>query len=421
MAGEMWAEKYRPHTVSEVVGNEEAKAALLSWLRRWKPGSKAALLYGPAGTGKTSVVHALVEEFRYRLVEMNASDARTEEAVMRLAAPSVTEDSLDRILYGYRGNLLFLDEVDGVFGREDRGGVGAIAKIISEARSPVILAANDVQDQRLRPVVRACQTIRFYRVRVPVMIAFLKRVCRLEGVEADEDALRAIATKSEGDMRSAINDLQTLVRGRTRLMASDAKQLGFRDRQTGVSDTLDAIFTAGTIRDALRAERNSQLDPETLVQAVHDNLPVRFSDPSRLADAYDAVSRADVFFGRIRRTQDWGLLPYAMESLMRGVVSPPGEEGVKLSYRFPPWKWIVLSRTRAVRALRDGVCRRIGERCHVSRRVAGSEYLPYLRIIFQSNTRAASELASWLRLEEDEVQFLSGEKVGKVDRKDGDS
>jgi replication factor C large subunit len=252
-------------------------------------------------------------------------------------------------------------------------------------------------------------------------MAFLKRICGLEGVEADEDALRTIAVKSEGDMRSAINDLQTLIRGRAKLKASDAKQLGFRDRQTGASDTLEAIFTARTIREALRAERDSQLDPETLVQAVHDNLPVRFTDSLRLAEAYDAVSRADVFFGRIRHTQDWGLLPYAMENLMRGVVSPPGEEGVKLSYRFPPWKWIVLSRTRAIRALRDDVCRRIGEKCHVSRRVAGSEHLPYLRIIFQSNIRAASEIASWLRLEEEEIRFLSGEKVGKVDRKGGGS
>ena len=45
----MWVEKYRPQTLDEVIGNEEAKAMLISWLKNWKPGSKPALLYGPPG------------------------------------------------------------------------------------------------------------------------------------------------------------------------------------------------------------------------------------------------------------------------------------------------------------------------------------------------------------------------------------
>jgi len=420
MEREMWAEKCRPHTVAEVIGNDEAKIALFTWLRKWRPKSKAALLHGPAGTGKTSLVHAIAEEFRYQLIEMNASDIRTEEALTRLAEPTVREDSLDRILYGARGNLLFLDEIDGIFGREDRGGVRTITKIISEAQSPVILAANDIQDQRLRSIVRACQSIRFYRVRIPIMMMSLRRICRLEGVDADEEALRAIAAKSDGDIRSAINDLQMLVQDEKRLKASDIEQLTSRDRQIGVSDTLNAIFSAETMSEAWRAEHNSQLDPETLLQAVHDNLPLRFTDPTRLAKAYDAVSKADVFFGRIRRTQNWGLLPYAMENMMRGLIFPAERRASRLNYRFPPWKWIILSRTKAVRALREEICRKIGVRCHVSRRAAGNEYIPYLRTIFQSDSQAAAEIASWLQLEENEVHFLSGDSTSKMESDDED-
>ena len=57
------------------------------------------------------------------------------------------------------GNLLFLDEVDGIAGNEDRGGVSAIIKIVEESLVPVIMAANDPDIEKLRPLkesVLAC-------------------------------------------------------------------------------------------------------------------------------------------------------------------------------------------------------------------------------------------------------------------------
>ena len=52
----LWVEKYRPKSVSEIVGNEEAKTTFINWLEKGKKRKKkAVLLYGPAGVGKTAL------------------------------------------------------------------------------------------------------------------------------------------------------------------------------------------------------------------------------------------------------------------------------------------------------------------------------------------------------------------------------
>lgn len=79
-----WTEKYRPRRILDVAGNEEAKKKYVAWINSWvrgKPTKKAALLYGPPGCGKTSIVFATAQEFNWELIELNASDVRSREAI----------------------------------------------------------------------------------------------------------------------------------------------------------------------------------------------------------------------------------------------------------------------------------------------------------------------------------------------------
>jgi DNA polymerase III delta prime subunit len=83
-----WTVKHKPQTLSEIVGNEEAIRKLTSWINSWSkavPKKRAAFLYGPPGIGKTVAVEALANDLKMELVEKNASDHRTAEAVQRFA------------------------------------------------------------------------------------------------------------------------------------------------------------------------------------------------------------------------------------------------------------------------------------------------------------------------------------------------
>jgi len=406
----MWVEKHRPQTPEEVVGNEEAKLKFLSWLKKWKPGGKAALLHGPPGVGKTALVHAAAKAAAYDLIEMNASDARTAEKIMRTAGHAASESSIFQFFSDSKGVLILLDEVDGIYGREDQGGLGAILKLLEESKVPVALTANDISDMRLRELKNACLTIRFQKVRPPVMVAWLEEICRREGLEAEEEALKLIAARSRGDVRSAVNDLQALAEKTRSLRAVDVEKLTARDRQLSVQEVLGEIFLTNNPLYAKRAQAEAEVDRDLLHLSVHENLPYQFTDPEDLAAGYDALSRADVFFGRVKRTQNWGLLSYALEQMSMGVAAARRGKYTPAGYRFPPSRILILGRTKAQRELIKEISAKIGVKCHVSRRRAAADFLPYLRVMFQhSKEAAAAQLASWLGLDEAAVAYLKGE------------
>src|ERR671922_1444473 len=129
----MWSEIYRPMTVQQMVGNEDARLAAVKWLSGWINGTRPLLLIGPSGTGKTTLVHALSRQFNYDLIELNASDNRNKIDLETQIMPMFYNASV----FG-REMLLFLDEVDGLSGREDTGGIDFLITIIKEATIPVI-------------------------------------------------------------------------------------------------------------------------------------------------------------------------------------------------------------------------------------------------------------------------------------------
>src|SRR5690349_19599181 len=134
----MWSEVHRPQRVEQMVGNEDARLAVVKWLSGWVNGTKPLLLVGPPGVGKTTIVHALARQFDYDLVEMNASDVRNRDSIEARIKPVFANTGL----FGRR-ILLFLDEVDGISGREDSGGLDALVDLIKEPTVPVIMAANE--------------------------------------------------------------------------------------------------------------------------------------------------------------------------------------------------------------------------------------------------------------------------------------
>jgi replication factor C large subunit len=403
----LWVEKYRPKKIAEVVGNEEAKATFVEWLKNKRHTKKAVLLYGPPGVGKTALVNAASNEFGFRIIEMNASDTRTEKAINKVAGPATSFVALDKFSTESKGNLLFLDEVDGIAGNEDRGGVSAIVKIVAESRVPVIMAANDPDLEKLRPLKKVCTLIRFQQVRIPLIIAMLRRICMMEHVEAEFEALERIAQNSRGDVRSAINDLQSLAEEKHVLTLQDTMMLSSRNRDISMYETLKGFFSAKSLQEASTLLSRSSVDYDDLLLSVSDNLPLRYTDSGELAEAYDLVSKADVFRGRIG-TENWHLLKYFFNCLAQAAAVAP-QSCKSFEFISPPIRIITLFWTKGKRTALATICAKIGARCHVSRETAKHDFVPFVKIMLEK--QKSNPISSWLKLELEEVDYLV--KMGK--------
>jgi replication factor C large subunit len=404
-----WTQKYKPRTVSEILGNTEAIQKLAEWVGSWDkrvPKKKAAFLYGPPGVGKTVCVEALASDLQMELVEKNASDYRTAGAIQRFAGLASQYGTL------FGGNrLILLDELDGITGTADKGGVRAATEIVKETQCPVVLIANNAYDPRFRTLRKYCLLIEFKKPTVRQVAKHLKKVCVGEGIDAEEKVLKFIAERSGRDVRSAVNDLQALAQGKKRLVYEDVAWLAARDRKDVIFNVLRTILYSKDSWEAKRAIDTADMNPDMLFHWIYENVPYHLTDPYDLTKAMDALSLADIYRRRIRSTQNWSLLRYVLDFMTAGVAV--ARERTKpfgwIPFRFPQkLQW--LSRTKAERALRSAIGMKIRRKCHISSVRAVREVLPYVRIIFESNPEMAAGIAKWLDLDETMIDYLAGDR-----------
>jgi len=411
----LWTVKHRPKTLSDVAGNKEAKEAFVSWIGSWQKGTppkKAALLHGPPGTGKTVTVQAAANDLRFDLIEINASDKRTEEQLRKIAGGAATQGEL----FG-RSRLILLDEIDGINLSEDKGAISTVVETIRQARYPIVLTANDPWDPKIRPLRELCLLIEFRRLGVRDSLPYLKRLCASEGIDVEEQALRLIIDRNEGDMRSIINDLQTFTTGRKRLSYSDVEWLSWRDRKETIFDALRMVFSSKTSVQARRAPDVADIDLDMFFEWIYENAPLQLTDQGDLANAMDSLARADLYLARTRRLQAWQLLPFAIDQMTAGVaMSKERTRPAWIPMRFPS-RIMSLSRTKKERALRSAIGAKIGAKSHLSSRAAGKHLLPYVSFIFQNNSEMASGIAEWLDLDEEMVQYLSAKSAKEKEKK----
>jgi replication factor C large subunit len=425
---EDWTEKYRPRHLHDIVGNERAVTTLRAWAEQWDkgttPSKRAMVLAGKPGTGKTSSALALANDFGWTVVELNASDARNEAVIKKIATAGAVNETLDSF-----GNftptrdggrkLIVLDEADNLYekiegGGElgDRGGKKAIVETIQQTKQPIILIVNNYYDLVKgggEPLKKLAVLIQFYETNPSQILELLKRICVEEGITADVKALRTIADRSKGDIRSAVNDLQSLGLNRRQLGMEVLDVLGYRDRETVVFDALREVFKGRTMQASRDCLNGVDVPPETMLLWIDENLPREYLDMGDLAEGYEAVSLADVFFGRVQRRQYYGLWSYACDLMSCGVSVAKTHNYGNMQYAFPVWMKQLKS-LQTPRMIRDGLARKLGALTHASLRKTKEAFLPSFQTLFRNDTRFACRMISVMDLSEGEVKYLLGEK-----------
>lgn len=406
-----WTVKHKPRSLAEIVGNQEAIKTLERWLKSWEDGipqQRAAFLHGPAGVGKTLTIEALVNDLGMELVEKNASDYRTEEKIQRFAGSASQYSGF----FGRR-RVILLDEMDGVHGTADRGAIPTVTRIVKDSRCPIVLIANNFWNKKFVSFrdKKKYLIIEFKKPRTSELLSHLRRIVAREGIVADEEALKFIATRNQGDIRSAVNDLQALAQGKMKLTYDDVSWLAYRDRKDVIFTVLRQVLYGKTCNAAKQAVNMADVDLDMLFEWIYENTPYHFNVPGELADAMEALAKADLYRGRIRRTHNWKLMRYMIDFMTAGVAMARDKSKPSgwIPFRFPQ-KIRSLSASRAERAKKKGIGQKIKRRMHISVITAQNDVLPYVRIIFESSPQMAAGLTKWFRFSEEEVDYIAGGK-----------
>jgi replication factor C large subunit len=371
----MWSELYRPVKVQQMIGNEGARLAAVKWLSGWVDGSRPLLLIGPPGIGKTTLVHTLSQQFNYDLIELNASDNRNKIGIETRIMPMFRNAGL----FG-RKLLLFLDEVDGLSGREDTGGIDSLITIMKEPTIPVIMAAN-TKNTKIKDLAKTCKVIELNSIPPRLLMIFLDNVLKEENKQLSLDDKVSVVNNSKGDIRSMLNNAQSKCAGYNS-SRSDTFEID-------IAEAINGYFSMSEFEEAknfLSQADAAYLDPrfgmsaeerrKDMINALFSSIVSSPIDLEGVAEALDVLSKIDVIVGRIAQNRYWRLMKYLDVMIAYGLFSSTRQKGIKYNQYGVIWPLMkhIFVRGQSIKNLLSS----LSNQTHVTKSIFGSIYFPYL-------------------------------------------
>ncbi|OAF66026.1 hypothetical protein A3Q56_06250 [Intoshia linei] len=375
----LWTDKYRPTKMNKLVGQHGPKSAanqLSEWLGQWRdqdtndiPG--AALLSGLPGLGKTTSALIVSKEMGFSPIELNASDKRSKKMLESGLAVSISNKTITSFFKKKekrqeldKNAIIIMDEVDGMAGNEDRGGVSLLIDLIKKTTIPIICICNDASLPKMRSLSKYCLHLKFNRYRVEQIKAHLMSICFKENVSVESNALTNMIEKSDRDIRQCINNLQ--------IMASQNKKLDFDLMYKYSNDSkkptkLNAFDIAryyitpmGSNANSIKIKLEHFFNEYDVVPLMVQENYIKVISSNRSMSKLEALSKAansmavgDMIFNQIRSMNRWNLLPeygfagaYYPGELIRGQLG-------FMDLRFPQWFGKNSSRNKNMRLIQQ--------------------------------------------------------------------
>uniref|UniRef100_A0A8B9C5V6 Replication factor C subunit 1 n=1 Tax=Anser brachyrhynchus TaxID=132585 RepID=A0A8B9C5V6_9AVES len=416
----LWVDKYKPTSLKAIIGQQGEQSCankLLRWLRNWHKNtsedgqakasklggkddgisSKAALLSGPPGVGKTTTAALVCKELGYSYVELNASDTRSKNSLKEVVAESLNNTSIKDFCSGTSSSVsgkhvLIMDEVDGMAGNEDRGGIQELIGLIKHTKIPIICMCNDRNHPKIRSLVHYCFDLRFQRPRLEQIKGAMMSIAFKEGLKIPPPAMHEIILAANQDIRQVLHNLNMWCAKDKSLTYDEAKTDAGRakkDIKLGPFDVVRKVFAAGE-----EASRMSLIDKSDLffhdyslaplfVQEnyVHVKPAAAGGDLKKhlmlLSRAADSICDGDLVDKQIRTKQNWNLLP--TQAIYSSVL--PGElmRGYMSQFPvFPSWLGKFSSTGKHERIVQE-LAMHMSLRTQMCKRTVNMEYLSYLR------------------------------------------
>jgi len=366
----------------------------------------AVLLEGPPGVGKTSIVFALANDFNMEVIETNASDTRTRAALERRLKETTKSRGIMDFITESREKLILIDEVDGIYGVQDRGAVPTIIELVQNTQFPIIMCSNEYKTN-LQPLYNKIRRFEVSRLAKGEVLKIVHNILKKENItQLKEGDLELIVEKNNGDLRGVINDIQGISQGK---MEGNTKELILSLRRDSLEEIFSLIrdlFRVSSLREARNLTDKSDVDYNFLYKWVNENLPTFIKTNSELVDAYENLSLADEIFGRIRITQYWGLLPYFFDLFAGGVALSRNETPEAKGFRtvvFPRYSsggFFSLSNTQ------KELVEKLNKKYEISQIDFIQNLLPFLKILCGSSRKQLKNISDWLDLDAKQKKLL---------------
>lgn len=204
MSFEMWAEKYRPKTLGDIVNQREIVERLKSFVK--SRNVPHCIFAGPPGTGKTTAALCLSRDlygdaYREHTMELNASDERGIDVVRDTVKTFARVKSIGEIPF----KIMILDEADNMTSDAQQALRRTMERYTGTCR--FVMCAN-YSGRIIEPIQSRCAPFRFTYLPREEHDRYLNQIAKDEKVKVSAEGLDAIFEVCGGDLRKAINTLQ---------------------------------------------------------------------------------------------------------------------------------------------------------------------------------------------------------------------
>ena len=384
----MWSEKYRPQRLTDLIGNEDARKSFVEWFKKWRKGTKPLLLVGPPGIGKTTMANLASRDFNFDMISLNASDVRNKKNIQEILEPVLGNQTI------LGQPMIFIDEVDGIHGRSDYGGVEALINILKESTIPIILAANNGSSDKMKKIKKVVKTIVLRPLPPRLLRLYLNMILEKENAQINPGILIKLISKSNGDIRSMLNSSQALVTGFEPSIERTFESLD-------IEEGINAFYKSQSIDEARVVLYSMRIDPREKINAFYSSIITSSISHLEMENFLQIISEADLLYGRIMKTQEWRLLRY-LDSILLGLY----KKDTTIRYSQYNLSWQILNRLRWDGSKFKAISKNLSKQLHISSSTFATFYLPYILFCMKNDFLELELDDTYDELIEKEIELL---------------
>ena len=238
MTFEVWAEKYRPKSLKDVINQKHVIERLQAFVK--EKSIPHCLFAGPAGIGKTTAALAMAQDlygeaWRQNVLELNASDARGIDVIRGEVKEFARMRAIGEVPY----KLIILDEADNLTADAQH----ALRRTMENyTRTTRFILICNYSSKIIDPIQSRCAVFRFKPLSEKDVREFIRRIVEGEKLKIDESGIKAIIDISEGDLRRVANLLQASAILGKKITEDVVYEAAARARPKDVKEMLDLVL-----------------------------------------------------------------------------------------------------------------------------------------------------------------------------------